>query len=147
MFVIEIHNGFMIAGYEAKYRNCLVTAKKEDALTFKTKTQARAFIREHHDEGTNMATNKIIELYDGLKNLEVIMSEGNCVATPMFIEKISRIVGRLAQAKTTNASNAFTMRFVVNQCKLSSAQLKSEIKSQLTDLIKMGFSFRVRTLK
>lgn len=59
MYVIEVHCGFLIAEFEPKYRNCRLTKEHAEALTFKTKKQAKAFIMEHIGEGTN-STSQVV---------------------------------------------------------------------------------------
>ena len=60
MFAIQIHGGFMIKGYMEQFRNCSVTQNIDEAMKFETKGAATQFIADHHGDGTNRKTNKVI---------------------------------------------------------------------------------------
>jgi hypothetical protein len=162
MYAIEIHCGFMIAGYEPKFRNCRVTKNQEEALAFKTKKEAKAFIMAHINEGTN-TTNKVIALNlehteeDGnkvnlhtqakLKNLQVTVSPSRSEVTHMFVEKMAREIQKLTGLKTTSKTIFGTMYFIVEQSNMSSLVLRKQLKTYYSALVERGFDFKVKTLK
>jgi hypothetical protein len=160
MYAIEIHCGFMIAGYEPKFRNCSVTKNQEEALAFKTKKEAKAFIMAHIDEGTN-TTNKVIALnlahteqdsnkdkaQAKLNNLQVTVSPSRSEVTPMFVEKMAREIQKLTGLKTTSKSIFGTMYFIVEQSNMGSLVLRKQLKTYYAPLVERGFDFKVKTLK
>jgi len=60
MFAIQIHGGFMIKDFMPQFRNCSVTNNIAEAKKFPTAGEAKQFIIDHHMEGTNKKTNKVI---------------------------------------------------------------------------------------
>jgi hypothetical protein len=160
MYAIEIHCGFMIAGYEPKFRNCSVTKNQEEALAFKTKKEAKAFIMAHIDEGTN-TTNKVIALnlahreqdsnkenaQAKLNNLQVTVSPSRSEVTPMFVEKMAREIQKITGLKTTSKSIFGTMYFIVEQSDMGSLVLRKQLKTYYASLVERGFDFKVKTLK
>jgi hypothetical protein len=160
MYAIEIHCGFMIAGYEPKFRNCRVTKNQEEALAFKTKKEAKAFIMAHIDEGTN-TTNKVIALnlahreqdsnkgnaQAKLNNLQVTVSPSRSEVTPMFVEKMAREIQKLTGLKTTSKSIFGTMYFIVEQSDMGGLALRKQFKTYYAPLVERGFDFKVKTLK